>query len=116
MKYLITEEQASTVKKINVMEKFIDMILSEYDWYEGIDKVSVEGFILSGNTKRKIPLYVFYVLTNDDIGAYSDTERKINSISDEVDDMFLSLFPHEKPGVLSAVWTFRFVRSENYGK
>lgn len=116
MKIIITEEQADTVKRIKVMEKFIDMLLSEYDWYEGIDKVSVEGFILSGNTKRKIPLYVFYILTNDDIGSYSDTERKINSISDEVDDMFLSLFPHERPGVLSAVWTFRFVRSENYGK
>jgi hypothetical protein len=48
MKYLITEEQASTVKKINVMEKFIDMILSEYDWYEGIDKVSVEKYRISG--------------------------------------------------------------------
>ena len=116
MKYLITEEQADTVKRIKVMERFIDQILSDYDWYEGIDKVSAEGFILSGNNKRTIPLYVFYVITNDDIGAYSDTERKINSISDEVDDMFLSLFPYERPGEPSAVWVFRFVRSDNYGE
>jgi hypothetical protein len=116
MKIIITEEQADTVKRIKVMERFIDQILSDYDWYEGIDKVSAEGFILSGNNKRTIPLYVFYVITNDDIGAYSDTERKINSISDEVDDMFLSLFPYERTGKPSAVWVFRFVRSENYGE
>ena len=90
MKYLITEEQASTVKKINVMEKFIDMILSEYDWYEGIDKVSVEKYRISGNHKRSIPLYVFYVTTNDYKKSYHEYKYD-TSIYDEINDICLAI-------------------------
>ena len=119
MKYLITEEQADTVKKIKVMETFIDNILSNYDWYEGIDKVSVEEFRTSKYDKKTIPLYVFYIITNDDVLAYRDAARSFDNrgdnITDEVDDMFGSLFPYENQGNPSATWVFRFVRSENYG-
>jgi len=117
MKYLITEEQADTVKKIKVMEKFIDGILSNYGWYEGIDKVSVESFKYS-RLNYSTPLYVFYIITNDDRLAYGDATRSFDNrnddIIDEVDDMFGSLFPNDKQGNPSAAWVFRFVRSDNY--
>jgi hypothetical protein len=118
MKYLITEEQANTVKKIKVMEKFIDTILSNYDWYEGIDKVSVEEFRTSRYNEKTIPLYVFYIITNDDESAYRDASRRFGNnhgdeIVEEVDNMFESLFPY-KDTIPSATWIFRFVRSDNY--
>jgi hypothetical protein len=116
MKIIITEEQADTVKRIKVMERFIDQILSDYDWYEGIDSVKVEEF-QSLKSKHSIPIYVFYLITNDDVSAYRDATRHFDGdeIINEVDDMFGSLFPYkdDKP---SASWIFRFVRSENYGE
>jgi len=120
MKYLITEEQADTVKRIKVMERFIDQILSDYDWYEGIDRVKVEDFRTSRYNDKTIPLYVFYIITNDDESAYRDAARSFNNrgndVVDEVDNMFESLFPYDESGRPSATWVFRFVRSENYGK
>jgi hypothetical protein len=112
MKIIITEEQSDTVKRIKVMERFIDQILSDYDWYEGIDSVKVEEFRTSKNT---IPLYVFYIITNNDESAYRDASRYFggNETIEDVDDMFGSLFPY-KDNKPSAVWVFRFVRSENY--
>jgi len=95
-------------KKIKVMEKYVDSILSDYDWYEGIDKVSVEKYRLSGNHKRSIPLYVFYVTTNDYKKSYHEYYND-PSIYDEIDDMFNSLFPYDKPGPPSAVWVVRWV-------
>jgi hypothetical protein len=118
MKIIITEEQADTVKRIKVMEKFIDQILSDYDWYRGIDKVSVEDYRLSRYGKKTIPLYVFYIITNNDELAYRDATRHwggITHINDDIDDMFGALFPY-KDNKPSAVWVFRFVRSENYGE
>ncbi len=124
MKFIITEEQADTVKKIKVMEKFIDNILSDYDWYEGIDSVKVEetnnvsivDFLTFKYDKKTIPLYVFYIITNDDESAYRDATRRFDGdeMIEEVDDMFGSLFPY-KDNKPSASWVFRFVRSENYG-
>jgi len=119
MKIIITEEQADTVKRIKVMERFIDQILSDYDWYEGIDKVSVEDYRLSRYSKKTIPLYVFYVITNDDELAYRDATRRWDGgvhLNGEIDEMFGSLFPYDKTNQPSAVWIFRFVRSENYGE
>ena len=117
MKIIITEEQSNTVKRIKVMEKFIDNILSDYDWYEGIDSVKVEEFRTSKYDKKTIPLYVFYIITNDDESAYRDATRRFDGdeMIEEVDDMFGSLFPY-KDSVPSATWVFRFVRSENYGE
>ncbi len=118
MKFVITEEQSDTVKRIKVMERFIDQILSDYDWYRGIDKVSVEDYRLSRYDKKTIPLYVFYIITNNDELAYRDATRHwggITHINDDIDDMFGSLFPY-KDNKPSAVWVFRFVRSENYGE
>ena len=120
MKIIITEEQADTVKRIKVMERFIDQILSDYDWYEGIDRVKVEPFRTSRYNDKTIPLYVFYIITNDDESAYRDAARSFNNsgndVVDEVDNMFESLFPYDESGRPSATWVFRFVRSENYGK
>jgi len=98
-------------KKIKVMEKYIDGIFSDYDWYEGIDSVKVEKFRLSGNDKRSIPLYVFYVTTNDYKKSYHEYKEEFynTSIYDEIDDMFGSLFPYDKPGHPSAVWVVRWV-------
>jgi hypothetical protein len=118
MKIIITEEQADTVKRIKVMERFIDQILSDYDWYEGIDSVKVEEYRTSKYNKDTIPLYVFYIITNDDESAYRDATRRWDGsihLNDDIDDMFGSLFPY-KDNEPSAVWVFRFVRSENYGK
>jgi len=116
MKIIITEEQADTVKKIKVMEKFIDGILSNYDWYEGIDKVSVESFKYD-RSNYSIPLYVFYIITNNDESAYRDASisfgNRGDQIVEEVDNMFESLFPY-KDNIPSATWVFRFVRSDNY--
>jgi hypothetical protein len=117
MKIIITEEQSDTVKRIKVMERFIDQILSDYDWYEGIDSVKVEEFRTSKYNKDTIPLYVFYIITNDDESAYRDASRYLggNETTEDVDDMFGSLFPY-KDNKPSAAWVFRFVRSENYGE
>ena len=119
MKIIITEEQADTIKRIKVMERFIDQILSDYDWYEGIDRVKVEEFRTSRYDQNTIPLYVFYIITNNDESAYRDASKSFNDrsndIIDGVDDMFESLFPY-KDNKLSAAWVFRFVRSENYGE
>ena len=116
MKIIITEEQSDTVKRVKVMEKFIDQILSDYDWYEGIDKVSVESYKF-GRSGYPIPLYVFYIITNDDESAYRDASisfgNRGDEIVEEVDNMFESLFPY-KDTIPSATWIFRFVRSDNY--
>jgi hypothetical protein len=115
MKIIITEEQADTIKRIKVMERFIDQILSDHDWYEGIDSVKVEEFRTSKYDKNPIPLYVFYIITNDDVMAYNYSSKRFggNEITEDVDDMFLYLFPY-KDNKPSATWVFRFVRSENY--
>lgn len=124
MKIIITEDQADTVKRIKVMEKFIDTILSEYDWYEGIDKVSVDTFTFEPpswgfNTKYSVPYYIFYVNVNElpfgnDSKIIGKEEQKID---DEISEMFTSLFPM-KNNKYTAVWVirYRYPIPKNYGK
>lgn len=90
------------------MEKYVDSILSDNDWYEGIDSVKVEEFRLSRNDKKSIPLYVFYVTTNDYEKSYHEYKYD-TSIYEEIDVMFESLFPYDKSGYPSAVWVIRWV-------
>ena len=56
MKIIITEDQVESLKKIKVLEKYIDHILSEYPWYEGIDWYKVEPFRFRG----QLTPYSFY--------------------------------------------------------
>jgi hypothetical protein len=108
MKIIITESQADSIKRIKVMEKYIDDILSDYNWYEGIDKVSVEKYVLH-RTKEAIPLYIFYIKTNDFGKSFNDSDSDNSSMTDDVDEMFTLLFPYNKPGEPSAAWVFRYV-------
>ena len=69
MKIIITEDQLNTIKKIKSLEKYIDNILSEYDWYEGIDNYEIEPFIFRSNDLERfrspfsyqVPLYKFNI-------------------------------------------------------
>ena len=61
MKIIITEEQVDTIRKIKVFEKYIDYILSEYPWYEGIDSFRVEPFRFRSPIAYEVPLYRFYI-------------------------------------------------------
>jgi hypothetical protein len=80
-------------KKIKVMERFIDDVFSEYDWYEGLD-IKVESFTFR-NPEYKVPLYVFYLMSNDRLQANIDLIEYENS-DDDIDEMFSSLFPKDK--------------------
>ena len=90
------------------MERYIDDILSGYDWYEGVDKVSVESYVLY-RTKEAIPLYVFYIKTNDYVKSHHDSDSDNSDMTKDVDVMFTLLFPYNKPGEPSAAWVFRYV-------
>jgi antitoxin component of RelBE/YafQ-DinJ toxin-antitoxin module len=80
-------------KKIKVMERFIDDVFSEYDWYEGLD-IKVESFTFK-TPEYKVPLYVFYLMSNDRLQANIDLIEYENS-DDDIDEMFSSLFPKDK--------------------
>jgi hypothetical protein len=88
MKIIITEDQVESIKKIRVLEKYIDHILSEYPWYEGIDS--------------------FFIKTNDHEQSFHDADSDNSPITDDIDDMFASLFP-KKDGKWTAVWVFNYV-------
>lgn len=113
MKIIITESQADSIKKIKVMEKYIDDVLSSYDWYEGIDKVTVETYRhydSHDKEKYEIPLYVFYIITNDHVQSQIDSDSDNTSMTDDIDEMFTSLFPPVKNNRrLSAAWVLRYV-------
>jgi hypothetical protein len=109
MKIIITEEQSKSIKKIRVLEKYIDYILSDYDWYEGIDKLSVETFKFRAPIAYEVPFYRFYIKTNDYAQSYHDADSDNSSITSDIDDMFMSLFPRNKDGKWGAVWVFNYV-------
>jgi hypothetical protein len=71
-------------KKIKVMERFIDDVFSEYDWYEGLD-IKVESFTFR-NPEYKVPLYVFYLMSNDRLQANIDLIEYENS-DDDIDEI-----------------------------
>jgi hypothetical protein len=108
MKIIITEDQVNSIKKIKTMEKYIDEVLSSCDWYEGIDKVSVERYILY-RTKEAIPLYVFYIKTNDFVKSHYDSDSDNSNITEDVDELFTLLFPYDQSNNPTAAWVFRYV-------
>jgi len=108
MKIIITEDQAESLRKIKVFEKYIDYILSEYPWYEGIDGVKVEPFMFRHPKSYKVPLYRFNIKTNDHEQSFHDGESDNSPITNDIDEMFESLFP-KKDGKWTAVWVFNFV-------
>ena len=108
MKIIITEDQVESLRKIKVFEKYIDNILSEYPWYEGIDSYKVEPFRFRTPMLYEVPLYRFYIKTNDHEQSFHDADSD-NSPIDDIDDMFVSLFPRKNDGRWTAVWVFNYV-------
>jgi hypothetical protein len=108
MKIIITEDQVESLRKIKVFEKYIDNILSEYPWYEGIDGVKVESFMFRHPVSYKVPLYRFNIKTNDHEQSFHDGDSDNSPITSDIDEMFESLFP-KKDGKWTAVWVFNFV-------
>jgi len=108
MKIIITEDQVESLRKIKVFEKYIDNILSEYPWYEGIDGVKVEPFMFRHPVSYKVPLYRFNIKTNDHEQSFHDGDSDNSPITSDIDEMFESLYP-KKDGKWSAVWVFNFV-------
>jgi len=110
MKIIITEDQAESLRKIKVFEKYIDYILSEYPWYEGIDSYKIEPYRVRFSTPMlyEVPLYRFYIKTNDHEQSFHDADSDNAPITSDIDEMFESLFP-KKDGKWSAVWVFNFV-------
>ncbi len=108
MKIIITEDQVETIRKIKVLENYIDNILFEYPWYEGIDGVKVEPFMFRHPESYKVPLYRFNIKTNDHEQSFHDGESDNSPITNDIDEMFESLFP-KKDGKWTAVWVFNFV-------
>jgi hypothetical protein len=109
MKIIITEEQVETIRKIKVLENYIDNILSEYPWYEGIDGVKVEPFMFRHSVSSyKVPLYRFNIKTNDHEQSFHDGDSDNSPITSDIDEMFESLFP-KKDGKWTAVWVFNYV-------
>jgi hypothetical protein len=106
MKIIITEDQVESLRKIKVFEKYIDNILSEYPWYEGIDSYKIESFMFM--SYKVVPLYKFYIKTNDHEQSFHDADSDNSPITDDIDEMFESLFP-KKDGKWTAVWVFNFV-------
>jgi len=112
MKIIITESQADTIRKVKVMEKYIDEVLSDYDWYEGINKVTVDNYLHYDSHDEEmydVPLYSFYVITNDLAQSRFDSDSDNASMTDDIDEMFTSLFPRGKNNRYSAVWVLRYV-------
>jgi hypothetical protein len=108
MKIIITEDQVESLRKIKVFEKYIDNILSEYPWYEGIDSYKIESFMFRHPMSYKVPLYRFYIKTNDHEQSFHDGDSDNSPITSDIDEMFESLFP-KKDGKWTAVWVFNFV-------
>jgi len=108
MKIIITEDQVESLRKIKVFEKYIDNILSEYPWYEGIDGYKIEPFMFRHPVSHKVPLYKFYIKTNDRDQSFHDGELDNSPITSDIDEMFESLFP-KKDDKWTAVWVFNFV-------
>jgi hypothetical protein len=109
MKIIITEEQVDTIKKIKVLEKYIDHILSEYPWYEGIDSFKVEPFRFRTPFPYEVPLYRFFIKTNDHVQSRIDGNSDNTPITDDIDEMFESLFPRKRENVYTALWVFNYV-------
>jgi len=109
MKIIITEDQVESIRKIKVFEKYIDNILSEYPWYEGIDGVKVEPFMFRHPESYKVPLYRFFIKTNDHVQSRIDADSDNTPITDDIDEMFESLFPRKRENVYTALWVFNYV-------
>lgn len=109
MKIIITEEQVDTIRKIRVLENYIDHILSEYPWYEGIDSFKVEPFRFRSPFAYEVPLYRFFIKTNDHVQSRIDADSDNTPITDDIDEMFESLFPRKRENIYTALWVFNYV-------
>jgi hypothetical protein len=109
MKIIITEDQVESLRKIKVFEKYIDNILSEYSWYEGIDSYKIESFMFRYPESYKVPLYKFYIKTNDHEQSFHDGDLDNTPITSDIGEMFESLFPKKNNGRWTAVWVFNYV-------
>jgi hypothetical protein len=79
-------------KKIKFMENLVKDSFSDYDWYEGVD-TTVESYTFR-NPEYSVPLYVFYLMSNDRLQANIDLIEYENG-DDDIDEMFSSLFPKD---------------------
>ena len=108
MKIIITEDQVESLRKIKVFESYIDSVLSEYPWYEGIDGYKIKPFMFRHPVPYEVPLYQFYIKTNDHDQSFHDGEMDNSPITSDIDEMFELLFP-KIGGKWTAVWVFNFV-------
>ena len=100
MKYIITESQEMSIRKVNFFKEYIEGILSKYEWFNGV-KIDVSSY------KNKGKVLPFYTVMYDTGGYRWNIEE--DDVENKVQTMFDLLFPKDKDGELTAVWDDMFV-------
>jgi hypothetical protein len=103
MKYIITEYQEMSIRKVKFFKEYLEKMLSEYTWFKGDVAIEIKNWKLRDKT---YPVYKIILNTGGrSYHAYdegSDIENNINT-------MFSLLFPKDEDGDSSAVWDVLFV-------
>ena len=98
MKYIITESQDLSLRKLNFLTEYIENLLPEkYPWIKGVE-IDVSSYNHKG---KELPLYNVIF----DAGGYSIYSHEDGTdLEEDIDTMFLLLFPLDKDGEITAVW------------
>ena len=98
MKIIITESQDLSLRKLNFLTEYIENLLPEkYPWIRGV-KIDVSSYNHKG---KELPLYNVIF----DAGGYSVySHEEGTDLEEDIDTMFLLLFPLDKDGEITAVW------------
>lgn len=110
-KNMMTESTDSFSRKVNILKKYTEEILSEKPWFDGLD-IKISSYQTSHKNKHgvyyvvSVPILIFRINTK----SISDNKRdKLDSgIQGIVFPLFNSLFPHDEYENPEALWDVRF--------
>ena len=103
MKYIITESQEMSIRKVKFFKEYLEKMLSEYEWFKG------DVVIETKNWKLKDKTYLVYKIILNTNGRSYHAYDEGSDIEEKIGTMFSLLFPKDKDGDSTAVWDVMFV-------
>ena len=103
MKYIITESQEMSIRKVKFFKEYLEKMLSEYEWFKG------DVVIETKNWKLKDKTYLVYKIILNTNGRSYHSYDEGSEIEEKIGTMFSLLFPKDKDGDSTAVWDVQFV-------
>ena len=110
-KNMMTESTDSFSRKVNILKKYTEEILSEKPWFNGLD-IKISSYQTSHKNKNgvyyvvSVPILIFRINTKS---ISSNKRDKLDSkIQDIVIPLFNSLFPDDEYENPEALWDINF--------